>query len=52
MTKLCIKYDLSVEINCKDNGNYLYVTEVGEDSERIHIGKDQTYLKMVVKYEG
>lgn len=48
MTKLCIRYDLSIDTECKD-GDYLYVVEVNESKDRIQV-EDKSYLKMRVVY--
>lgn len=47
--KICIRYDLSIDPECKEK-DYLYVTDVEESENEIHFN-NKSYLKMVVKYD-
>ena len=48
MTKLCIRFDLRVDLNCEDESQYLYVVE-GEELGDVLKFKDISYLEMKVR---
>ncbi|WP_156770038.1 hypothetical protein [Saccharolobus sp. A20] len=52
--KICIRYDLSVDLDCKDPNGYLFVDEVNfVDNKSDHSfieWKKGKYLKKVVKW--
>jgi phage-related protein len=47
--KICIRYDLSVDLDCKDSKDYLFVEEVNEEDNSIQ-WKRGKYVKKVVKW--
>ncbi len=51
--KICIRYDLSVDLDCKDHSDYLLVGEVSEerkDEYSLIEWKTEKYIKKVIKW--
>ncbi len=51
--KICIRYDLSVDLDCKNLSDYLFVEEVSEERKNDYSlieWKRGKYIKKVVKW--
>jgi hypothetical protein len=48
MVKLCIRFDLRIDLDCEDEGQYLYVVD-GEELGNVLRFKDISYFEMKVR---
>ena len=49
MVKLCIRFDLRIDLDCEDEGQYLYVVEGKEELGNVLQFKDISYIEMKVR---
>jgi hypothetical protein len=52
MVKLCIRFDLRIDLDCEDEGQYLYVVEgeeLGKELGNVLRFKDIYYFEMKVR---